>query len=64
MLLGFYSNEFLLFSYRKGDLILLDRSQTGEDVMVNGYCRGENLNSKERGEVRGECVYILPSMHY
>lgn len=53
-----------MFSYRKGDLILLDRSQTGEDVMVNGYCRGENLNSKERGEVRGECVYILPSMHY
>lgn len=48
-------------SYRKGDLVILDKQQSGEDIMTNGWCFGENARTKERGSVNAECVYILPS---
>lgn len=46
----------------KGDLIVIDSNQNGEHAMTTGWCFGENARTKERGNVRTECVYILPAL--
>ena len=63
LIFDLYDLCVLLFSYRKGDLIILEQKQTGEDVMTNGWCYGENARTKDRGNVSAEHVYILPGMY-
>lgn len=48
-------------SFNKGDLIVLDQ-QNGETVMNSGWCIGECVRTKKKGDFPAECVYVLPTI--
>ena len=58
MILG-EGSSFLAFS--KGDLIVLDQ-QNGETVRNSGWCIGECVRTKKKGDFPAECVYVLPTI--
>jgi len=45
----------------KGDLIILEQDD-GEGVMNQGWCYGECLRTKKKGDFPAECVYVLPTI--
>ncbi|GFO48953.1 myosin-viia [Plakobranchus ocellatus] len=49
-------------AFKKGDLIILDQANSGETVMNSGWCFGENVKTKQRGDFPAECVYVLPTI--
>lgn len=53
-------SEFL--SFRKGDLIVLTNNDRGEDVMTSGWCYGECVRTRQKGDFPAECVYVLPTL--
>ena len=48
-------------SFKKGDLIVL-QNETGETVMISGWCSGYCERTKQKGDFPSECVYVLPTM--
>uniref|UniRef100_A0A0B7B7B9 Uncharacterized protein n=1 Tax=Arion vulgaris TaxID=1028688 RepID=A0A0B7B7B9_9EUPU len=48
---------------RKGDLMILDSINNGAATMKSGWCYGENVNSKKKGDFPVECVYVLPTIN-
>ena len=53
-------SSFLTFS--KGDLIVLDDSNTGETVQNSGWCVGTCERTDQRGDFPAEAVYVLPCL--
>ena len=53
-------SSFLTFS--KGDLIILDDTNTGETVLNSGWCVGTCERTEERGDFPAEAVYVLPCL--
>ncbi|CAL1540128.1 unnamed protein product [Lymnaea stagnalis] len=49
-------------SFKKGDLIILDQTNSGEMVMNSGWCIGQNVNTNKKGDFPAECVYVLPTI--
>ncbi|BFZ06054.1 hypothetical protein BsWGS_09093 [Bradybaena similaris] len=47
---------------KKGDLIVIDSSSSGETVLNSGWCKGENTSTKKKGDFPTECVYVLPTI--
>ncbi|CAG5130123.1 unnamed protein product, partial [Candidula unifasciata] len=50
-------------TFKKGDLIILDPDNTGEAVRKSGWCCGENVRTKLKGDFPAECVYVLPTIN-
>ena len=53
-------SSFLTFT--KGDLIILDDTNTGETVLNSGWCVGTCERTEERGDFPAEAVYVLPCL--
>ncbi|CAG5130121.1 unnamed protein product, partial [Candidula unifasciata] len=47
---------------KKGDLIVIDSTSSGETVLTSGWCSGENTSTKKKGDFPTECVYVLPTI--
>ena len=60
MLAAGEGSSFLTFS--KGDLIILDDSNTGETVQNSGWCVGTCERTEQRGDFPAEAVYVLPCL--
>lgn len=58
----FFQIEGSFLSFKKGDLIILDQANSGEAVMNSGWCCGENISTKKKGDFPAECVYVLPTI--
>jgi len=53
-------SSFLAFA--KGDLIMLEDDNSGENVLTSGWCVGRCERTDAKGDFPSETVYVLPTM--